>query len=165
MKWHVSRLLAGAAMLGAVLTWTAAPAVAAQGRPQGTAARGAQAKPPTPPGQAKPTTPAPQGKPAQPPKPIVVKPALAGILQPLLPPNTDIAVASQGFQNLGQFVAAVRVSDNLKIPFDSLRTKMVVDQTSLGDAIKALKPTANVEAETTRAERQARADIARGGGW
>jgi hypothetical protein len=129
-------------------------------------------KPTTPPGQGKPTTPPSSAKTTPPKaataKPLVVKPALAGQLQPLLPPNTDIALVSQGFRNLGQFVAAVHVSNNLNIPFDTLRTHLVTDNQSLGQAIKTLKPDVDANGEALKAERQARDTIARSnknGGW
>ena len=44
--------------------------------------------------------------------------------------------ASAGFKNLGQFVAAVNVSNNLGIPFSQLKTKMVDDGMSLGQSIQ-----------------------------
>src|SRR5512136_1599780 len=46
---------------------------------------------------------------------------LSSKLQSLLPPGTNLQTASQGFKNLGQFVAAVHVSHNLGIPFDQLK--------------------------------------------
>ena len=52
-------------------------------------------------------------------------------------PGTDLLVASEGFRNLGQFVAAVNVSFNHDIPFADLKARMVTDGMSLGQAIKA----------------------------
>src|SRR6476660_6448175 len=49
---------------------------------------------------------------------------LAAKLTSRLPAGTDLMLASAGFRNLGQFVAAVNVSNNLKIPFTELKTKM-----------------------------------------
>src|SRR5579862_8328193 len=70
------------------------------------------------------------------PAPITVPPSLAAKLQPLLPTGTDVATASTGFKNLGQFVAAVHVSKNLDIPFDTLKGKMTgTSSESLGKAI------------------------------
>ena len=68
---------------------------------------------------------------------------LAAKLTSRLPAGTDLMLASAGFRNLGQFVAAVNVSNNLKIPFTQLKTKMVTDGMSLGQAIQALKPSAS----------------------
>ena len=109
---------------------------------------------------------APPGAPvvSSPPKaatPVVVKPALAANLQPLLP-GTDLTAAAQGFRNLGAFVSAVHVSHNLEIPFASLKTRIVTDGMSLGSAIQSFKPAANVKTEVARAEKQAKDTIAKG---
>jgi len=80
---------------------------------------------------------------------------LANKLQGRLPGGTDLMTASSGFRNLGQFVAAVNVSNNLGIPFAQLKTRMVDDGMSLGQSIQALKPTANSTVEAGRAEHDA----------
>jgi hypothetical protein len=77
-------------------------------------------------------------------------------LRLLLPPGTDVTLASTGFKNQGQFVAAVHVSRNLGIPFIDLRARMVDSGMSLGQAIR---PRADYDAEAVRAFRQANADI------
>src|SRR5215510_14220379 len=85
---------------------------------------------------------------------------LSGKLASLLPPGTNLQTASQGFKNLGQFVAAVHVSHNLGIPFDQLKAKMMgPPKESLGEAIHDLKPTANAKAETKKAESEAHEDL------
>jgi hypothetical protein len=85
---------------------------------------------------------------------------LAGKLQSLLPPGTDLQTAASGFKNLGQFVAAVHVSHNLGIPFDQLKAKMQGPPTeSLGKAIHQLKPDANAKAESKTAESEAHQDM------
>jgi hypothetical protein len=87
---------------------------------------------------------------------------LAGKLSALLakqnPPITDLQMASQGFKNLGQFVSAVHVSNNLNIPFTTLKTEMLKDG-SLGKAIKALRPDADSKAETKTAQKQTDEDV------
>jgi hypothetical protein len=87
---------------------------------------------------------------------------LAGKLSALLakqnPPITDLQLASQGFKNLGQFVSAVHVSNNLNIPFTQLKTAIQSDG-SLGKAIKALRPDADTKAETKTAKKQTDEDI------
>src|SRR6267142_5449680 len=50
---------------------------------------------------------------------------LASKLQSRLPAGTNLTVASSGFRNLGQFVAAVNVSNNIGIPFLQLKTRTV----------------------------------------
>ena len=54
----------------------------------------------------------------------VKNPKLEARLLALLPPNTTIQEASQGFKNWGQFVAATHVSNNLNIPFAELKARM-----------------------------------------
>lgn len=85
---------------------------------------------------------------------------LTSKLESRLPAGTDPMLASAGFKNLGQFVAAVNVSHNLGIPFDELRSRMVNDGMSLGQAIQASKPTSNTELEVQRAETEAQTMIA-----
>jgi hypothetical protein len=85
---------------------------------------------------------------------------LATRLQGMFPPGTDLQVASSGFKNLGQFVAATHVSKNLGIPFDQLKAKMTGDSAeSLGKAIKELRPEADATSEVKKAERQAKEEI------
>jgi hypothetical protein len=85
---------------------------------------------------------------------------LAAKLASRLPAGTDLMAASAGFKNLGQFVAAVNVSNNLAIPFADLKTKMVTDGKSLGQAIQVLKPAASATIEAQHAEYDARGMIA-----
>lgn len=67
---------------------------------------------------------------------------------------------ANGFNNLGQFVAAVHVSHNLEIPFDQLRAKVVGPPAeTLGKAIQFFKPEANSKAETRKARKQASNDV------
>jgi hypothetical protein len=84
---------------------------------------------------------------------------LADKLRLRLPLGTDLMTAAEGFRNLGQFVAAVNVSNNLKIPFNDLKTQMVVEGKSLGESIQTLKKVASVTVEVQRAEYQARGMI------
>ena len=72
-----------------------------------------------------------------------------------LPAGTDLAAASAGFQNLGQFVAAVNVSHNQGIPFHRLRGHMVDEGLSLGEAIRAERPNLDAGAIAARAQREA----------
>ncbi len=85
---------------------------------------------------------------------------LSNKLQSLLPAGTNLQQAAQGFKNLGQFVAAVHVSHNLGIPFDQLKAKMIgPPKESLGQAIHALKPSANSTEESKKGEKQAKQDM------
>ena len=80
---------------------------------------------------------------------------LADKLRARLPANTDLMDAAKGFRNLGQFVAAVNVSNNLGLDFTQLKTRMVDDGMSLGQAIQKEKKTADVDTEVHRAETEA----------
>lgn len=85
---------------------------------------------------------------------------LASKLEGRLPGTTNVIAAAEGFRNLGQFVAAVNVSNNLGIPFADLKTRMVDDGMSLGQAIQAERNRVDVTTEVRRAERDARIVIA-----
>lgn len=78
---------------------------------------------------------------------------LSSILKQQNPPVTDLQAASQGFTNLGQFVAAVHVSQNLGIPFNQLKTQEETSG-SLGKAIHVLKPDADANSEIKKAAEQ-----------
>jgi len=81
---------------------------------------------------------------------------LASKLQSRLPAGTDVTKAAAGFRNLGQFVAAVNVSNNLGLNFTTLKTAMVTDGKSLGQAIQAQKgTTVDASSEATRAQTDA----------
>lgn len=85
---------------------------------------------------------------------------LANKLQSRLPTGTDLQTAADGFRNLGQFVAAVNVSNNLRIPFDKLKTDMVTKHMSLGQSIQDLKPASSAAVEARHAEFEASVLIA-----
>jgi len=55
-----------------------------------------------------------------------------------------------GFKNYGQYIAAKHVADNLHISTDTLRTEMIDNHLSLGDAIKKLRP--ELSSETMRGQ-------------
>ena len=58
------------------------------------------------------------------------------------------------------FIAALHVSQNLKIPFTQLKAEMTGnDHDSLGQAIHALQPGVNAKAAAKTAEREAKGDI------
>jgi hypothetical protein len=81
---------------------------------------------------------------------------LASKLQSRLPAGTNLELAAAGFRNLGQFVAAVNVSNNLGIPFAELKTRMVDRDMSLGQAIQDARPrTTDTAVVVSRAEHDA----------
>ncbi len=74
--------------------------------------------------------------------------------------TTQIQQAPNGFKNLGQFVAAVHVSQNLGIPFAQLKSYMMSGHGhSLGQAIQASKPDVDSQAESKKGFKQANEDI------
>lgn len=77
----------------------------------------------------------------------------------MLPAGMTINDAAAGFKNQGQFVAAVHVSNNLGLPFTQLKTRMVDDGLSLGQAIQAVKPAVDSAAAARIGEQQAAADL------
>lgn len=85
---------------------------------------------------------------------------LAAKLASRLPAGTDLMLAAADFRTLGQFVSAVNVSYNLPgISFTELKTKIVTDGMSLGQAIQALRPLSSATIEAQRAEYDARGMI------
>jgi hypothetical protein len=80
---------------------------------------------------------------------------LASKLQSRLPLRTNLTLAASGFRNLGQFVAAVNVSNNLGISFAELKTRMVDQGMSLGQAIQDVRPRTT---DTTVVARRAESD-------
>jgi hypothetical protein len=86
---------------------------------------------------------------------------LGSQLQKLFPADTDLVAASKNFKNLGSFVAAAHVADNNpNFTFEELTAKMFDgDGMTLGQAIHALDPKADVESEVETAQTQAAADV------
>jgi hypothetical protein len=80
-------------------------------------------------------------------------------LQNLLPKGTDMNEAATDFRNQGQFVAAVHVSNNLKIKFEDLKSHMIDDGLTLGQAVHKLRPGVDAEQATAAATAQANTDL------
>lgn len=85
---------------------------------------------------------------------------LASKMKTLLPEGSDPHYLSKGFVELKDFVATVRASNNLKIPFADLKHKMAAGSSKeLQKAIHELKPDVDPKAETKKAGEQAKQDI------
>jgi hypothetical protein len=99
---------------------------------------------------------------------------LASELQAILPPRTKLEDACTSFKELGDCVAALHVSHNLKIKFNCLKWDLTAVQPasvssctapeggkalSLSRTIHTLKPDADAKTEAKTAERRAREDI------
>jgi hypothetical protein len=63
---------------------------------------------------------------------------------------------SAGFEDIGQFVAAVNASRTLGIPMHEFKRRMVGDRMPLLLAIQDLRPKSNYRADAMRAEEEAR---------
>ena len=84
---------------------------------------------------------------------------LASRLQGLLPANANLQTSAEGFKNLGQFVAAAHVANNLNIPFEQLKSQMTAGA-SLGKAIQKLQPSMTAkEANEAAAKAKKQADL------
>lgn len=68
--------------------------------------------------------------------------------------NSGAGISCNGFQNMQEYVAAVRVSQNLGIPFETLKAKVQSGKT-LHQAIHELRPGVNSRMEALKAEQQA----------
>jgi hypothetical protein len=94
---------------------------------------------------------------------VAQNPELSSRLQALLPSGTTVAKAAAGFEDQGEFIAAVHVAHNLNIPFDQLKAQMTGNNSvSLGKAIKNLRPDLDgktVKSNVTLAERQTERDV------
>ena len=89
--------------------------------------------------------------------------SLSARLQPLLPAGMNLQAAATGFKNQGQFIAALHVSNNLKIPFTQLKSDLTgANRESLGEAIHDLRPDLNlklVKNNVKLAENQTKTDV------
>jgi hypothetical protein len=86
---------------------------------------------------------------------------LSSKLQSLLPAGTKLQDAASGFKNLGEFVAAVHVSNNLNIPFNQLKGKMTSGD-SLGKALQTLNPNLShkeIKSQVKKGKHQAKEDF------
>jgi hypothetical protein len=76
----------------------------------------------------------------------------------LVPSDMSATEACSGFKSTTECAVALHAAHNVGIPFKDLKTRMTRGET-LGAAIHHLKPGADVRAEVSRAEEQARADV------
>ena len=90
---------------------------------------------------------------------IAAKPQLNARITAMLPKGMTLDQASMGFKNQGQFIAALHVSQNLGIPFASLKKDMVQKHLSLGQSIQDLKPTAHATDEARKGQTAADHDL------
>jgi hypothetical protein len=117
----------------------------------------------TVPATAKPTPASSTTTATPPPNPIASKiaskPQLNAKVTSMLPKGMTLQQASLGFKNQGQFIAALHVSQNLGIPFASLKKDMVQKNMSLGQSIQDLKPAAHATDEARKGQAAADHDL------
>ena len=106
---------------------------------------------------------APPGQPAPDPETASAGPEAQGATQrshlaQLVPSDMSATEACSGFKSTTECAAALHAAHNLGIPFKDLKARMTGGE-KLGTAIHDLKPGADVRAEVSRAEEQARADL------
>jgi hypothetical protein len=85
-------------------------------------------------------------------------PTQSSRLAELVPSDMSATEACDGFTSMTECAAALHAAKNTGIPFKDLKTKMTGGE-KLGAAIHDLKPGADVRAEVSRAEEQAKADV------
>ena len=88
---------------------------------------------------------------------------LSSRVQTLLPGGETVSKAAAGFENQGEFIAAVHAAHNLSIPFDQLKAQMTgSNANSLGKAIQKLRPDLDrnaVKENVKLAEKQTSRDV------
>jgi hypothetical protein len=90
---------------------------------------------------------------------LAEQPRLVARVQAMLPGGTDIRSAAIGFDSVGDFLTAVRLSDNLNVPFSELKRRVTgPNERPLDQAIRELKPAAKADLEIRRAKIQANRD-------
>ena len=81
-------------------------------------------------------------------------------MKPVLARGTRINLAVEGFSDAEQFATLAHAARNTKVPFILLKHRVLTEQLSLADAIRASKPALDAEAEVERARRAAKSDLA-----
>ena len=85
-------------------------------------------------------------------------PTQISVFAALVPSDMSATEACSGFKSTTECAVALHAAHNVGIPFKDLKARMTRGET-LGAAIHHLKPGADVRAEVSRAEGQARADV------
>jgi hypothetical protein len=82
-------------------------------------------------------------------------------VKPLLTFGTDVNKAADGFNTAEQFVTVAYAAKNTEVPFVLLKHRVLNEDQSLAEAIRASKPDLDASLEAERARIEARADLAR----
>ena len=90
----------------------------------------------------------------------VTAPELHNRMKPVLARGTKINLAVAGFNDAEQFATIAHAARNTQVPFILLKHRVLNEQRSLADAIRASKPDLDAEAEVERARSAAKSDLA-----
>ncbi|MGE0705445.1 MAG: hypothetical protein AB7P22_16075 [Vicinamibacterales bacterium] len=90
----------------------------------------------------------------------VSAPELHARHKPILNRGANVAIASEEFQDATQFAAVAHAARNTGIPFMVLKHRVLNEEMSLADAIRASKTEINAEIEADLAVAAARSDLA-----
>jgi len=91
---------------------------------------------------------------------VLISPALARHVKPLLRSGANVTVAADGFRSAAEFVTVARAAQNTGVPFMLLKHRVISEGRSLAKAIESSKPELNGSREAGRAAAQARVDMA-----
>ena len=91
---------------------------------------------------------------------VLISPALARHVKPLLRSGADVTVAADGFRSAAEFVTVARAARNTGVPFMLLKHRVVSEGRSLARAIESSKPELDGTLEAQRAAAEARVDMA-----
>ncbi|MGE3577057.1 MAG: hypothetical protein AB7I25_01255 [Vicinamibacterales bacterium] len=91
---------------------------------------------------------------------LLISPALAQHVRPLLRSGANVAVAADGFRDATEFVTVAHAARNTGVPFMLLKHRVVVERRSLAGAIESSRPELNGRLEAQRASAEARVDVA-----
>jgi len=88
-------------------------------------------------------------------------PSLQTELKPLLNKGANMTMAADGFRDAQQFAAVAHAARNTEVPFVLLKHRVLDQGKTLAAAISESKPDVNADVEATRAQAEARSDLAR----
>jgi len=87
-------------------------------------------------------------------------PELHARIKPILNRGADVTIASEAFEDATQFAAVAHAARNTGIPFMLLKNRVLNEDMSLAEAIRASDKHVDAEIEAELAVASARADLA-----
>lgn len=86
-------------------------------------------------------------------------PELYDRLKPVLNRGADLNKAADGFRNGEEFAAVAHAARNTRVPFMLLKQRVLHENMSLDEAIRASNPDADARSEAARARTEAKSDL------